>query len=248
MILRLFRALLIPFFAYSMTITTARADAVTPAQKKAFEQIIHDYLVDNPDVVVEALKSAKARDDARAAEQSREMVTKNHDALVHDPDSPVGGNPNGDVTLVEFFDYSCPYCKQVEPSLEAMLVEDPKLRIVYKEFPILGPASIVASRVALAARNQGKYDAFHRAMINTKGQLSDDVIVKVAQSVGLNVDKIKVDMAAPEVAKVLKSDFELAQALNVKATPVFVIGDSVLPGAVDIDTLRRLIAEARTQE
>jgi protein-disulfide isomerase len=248
MIPRLFRAFAIFLLACSAMAATALADAVTPAQKKAFEQIIHDYLVNNPDVVVEALKSAKARDDARAADQARELVTQNQDALIHDPDSPVGGNPNGDVTMVEFFDYSCPYCKQVEPSLEAMQVADPKLRVVYKEFPILGPASIVASRVALAARKQGKYDAFHRAMINTKGQLNDDVIIKVAQSVGLDVDKIKVDMATPDVEKVLRSDFELAKALHVQATPVFVIGDTILAGAADMDTLHRLIADARAHE
>jgi protein-disulfide isomerase len=248
MISKICCSLLLVIGLVMLTWTASATEPVTPDQKKAFEQIIHDYLVNNPDVLVGILKDAQAREQAQAAELAQQMVVQKRDALTNDPQSPVGGNPKGDVTLVEFFDYRCPYCKQVEPSLEAMLHEDPNLRIVYKEFPILGPPSVVASRVALAARRQGKYDEFHRAMMNTKGQITDDVIAGVARSVGLDLDKIKTDMAAPDVESVIKDDYALAQALNIRATPVFIVDDAILPGVIEIDTLRQLIANSRNHE
>ena len=162
----------------------AAADPLTPQQKEAVQQIIHDYLLKNPDVLIEALKAAQQRSDEKASELTKQAIVQQRAALLDDPDSPVGGNPKGDVTIVEFFDYRCPYCKQVEPALEALLKQDPKLRIVYKEFPILGPASVIASRVALAARDQGKYAAFHHAMMATKGSIDEKVILQVAASVG----------------------------------------------------------------
>ena len=245
MIRRCFYAICLLMLGLQMS-PAAMADATLPPdQKKAFEQLIHDYLLSHPEVLNEALATLKAEDDAKAAAAAHDALVAHRDALLNDPQSPVGGNPKGDVTLVEFFDYRCPYCKQMQPSLEALLKDDPKLRIVYKEFPILGQPSVVATQVALAARKQGKYDEFHRVMMNTKGQIDDQVIVRVAQSVGLDMDKIKADMAAPEVASVIKSDFELAKALNVRATPVFVVGDEILPGAIDIDMLKGLIANLR---
>jgi protein-disulfide isomerase len=157
----------------------------------------------------------------------------------------VQGNPKGDVTIVEFFDYRCPYCKEIEPVLDALLLEDRKLRIVYKEFPILGPPSVFASRTALAAKKQGKYAAFHRAMMAAKGNISDETVLKVAASVGLDTEKIKADMGAPEIDRVLKANYELAEALQIQGTPGIIIGDTLIPGAVDIATLRKDIAAAR---
>jgi protein-disulfide isomerase len=239
-------ALLIAFLAVLAFVLPARADdALSAAQKAAVDQAIHDYLMNHPDVLMDALKSAQQKSDAQAAAQSQRMIVERRKDLLEDSDDLVEGNPKGDVTIVEFFDYRCPYCKQVEPSLDALLKEDPKLRIVYKEFPVLGEASTFATHVALAARQQGKYAAFHRAMMATKGDIGDEVVLKVAASVGLDVDRIKTDMAAPAIDRIIDTNFALADALDIEGTPAIIVGDKLIPGATDIDTLRKDIAAAR---
>lgn len=221
------------------------AEPLTPDQKAETEQIIHDYLQQHPELIIESLHAAQSKAAEQAAADAQKAIIEQQDALLIDPGSPVGGNPKGDVTLVEFFDYRCPYCKQVAPSLEALLKEDPKLRIVYKEFPVLGPESVTASRVALAARKQGKFDQFHRAMMAAKGEIDDDAVMRVARSVGIDMARLKADMAAPEIEQILRNNLDLATAIGVQGTPVFVVGDTMAPGAADIDSLRKLIASAR---
>jgi protein-disulfide isomerase len=222
------------------------ADAeILPEQRQAIEAIIHDYLMQNPDVLIEALKAAEEKatrdSDAKAA-----VVLKDRRAEVFDdPASPVGGNPQGDVTIVEFFDYRCPYCKQVQPSLQALLDQDRKLRFVYKEMPVLGAPSVTAAHAALAARLQGKYEHFHSAMMATKGQITDEVVYQVAGSVGLDVDRLKRDMTAPEIEQAVKANLALAKALDIRGTPGFIIGEHVVPGAIDLDALKELVADAR---
>lgn len=216
-----------------------------PKDRADLDQAVHDYLLAHPEVVLDALKAAQQQADAQAAEQSRRMITTKQKELLGSPDDLVQGNPKGDVTLVEFFDYRCPYCKQIEPSLDALLKEDGKLRIVYKEFPILGEASVYATRVALAARQQRKYAEFHRAMMATKGEISDATVLKVASSLGLDMNMIKDDMSAPRIDKLIDANYALADALNIQGTPAIIIGDTLTPGAVDLDTLRKDIAAAR---
>jgi protein-disulfide isomerase len=219
--------------------------ASMPKDRAGLDQAIRDYLMVHPEVVLDALKAAQQQADAQAAEQSRRMISTKQKELQDSPDDLVQGNPKGDVTLVEFFDYRCPYCKQVAPSLDALLKEDGKLRIVYKEFPILGEASVYATRVALAAKKQGKYAAFHRAMMTTKGDIGDETVLNVATSLGLDISKIKADMSAPEIDKLIDQNYALADALNIQGTPAIIVGDTLIPGAVDLDTLRKDVAAAR---
>lgn len=221
------------------------ADPLTPQQKDAVEQLIRDTIANHPEIVTEALKSAQQKSDAEAAENVRHAIVDERDRLVADPASPVGGNANGDVTIVEFFDYRCPYCKEVEPSLEALLKEDRKLRIVYKEFPILGPASVYATRVALASRAQGKYDAFHHAMMAVKGNIDDEVVRRTASGVGIDMAKLDGALKASEIDRIIKGNYALADSLEITGTPAFIVGDTMVPGVADIDTLRKLVAEAR---
>jgi protein-disulfide isomerase len=216
-----------------------------PKDRAALDQAIHDYLMSHPDVVLDALKAGQAQADAKAADQSRHTIITKQKELLDDPDDLVEGNPKGDVTLVEFFDYRCPYCKEVEPSLDALLKEDGKLRIVYKEFPILGEASVYATHVALAAKKQGKYAEFQRAMMATKGDINDATVLNVAQSIGLDITKIKADMSAPATDKLIDKNYALADALDIQGTPAIVIGGTLIPGAIDIDSLRKDIAAAR---
>jgi protein-disulfide isomerase len=221
------------------------AEPFTPDQQRAIEQIVREYLVSHPEVLMEALQAVeeKMRDeqDGRAKEA---LATRQKD-LLEDAASPVGGNPKGDVTVVEFFDYRCPYCKQVHPAIVELLGQDQGIRFVYKEFPILGKESIFAGRAALAAQRQGKYQPFHDALMSLKGQLSNDAVLKAAAGAGLDVEKLKADMESPEIADALKRTYELAQALEIRGTPAFVIGGKLLPGAVDAATLKKRVAEAR---
>lgn len=221
------------------------AEPLTPEQKAAVEKIIHDYFLAHPEFMVEVLQAAEAKLKADKAQDVKGMIAARRDELLHDATAPVGGNPAGDVTIVEFFDYRCPYCKEVEPSLAALIRQDPKLRVVYKELPVLGEASVYASRMALAARKQGKYAPFHDAMMATKGEINHEVVLRVAQSVGIDVDKAKPEMNAPEVDALIKRNYALAEALDIQGTPAFIIGDTLVPGATDIDRLRQLVADAR---
>ena len=226
----------------------ASADSFTPDQHKELEGIIHDYLTKHPEIMLDVLQAAEDKMKSDSHDKASQALKARRNELLSDPDSPVAGNPQGDVTLVEFFDYRCPYCKQVEPALEALLGEDRKLRLVYKEFPVLGPDSVTAARVALAARKQGKYDAFHRQMMALKGQINESAIFGVASSVGLDIDRVKRDMTAPEIGRALKNTLDLAEALQIKGTPGFVIGSEIVPGAVDLGTLKEMIADARQQK
>ena len=217
----------------------------TPDQRRAIESIIHDYLMQNPDALIEALRVAEAKANRDADAKAAQLLTERRREIFDDPATPVGGNPEGDVSIVEFFDYRCPYCKQVQPTLQTLLDHDRKLRIVYKEMPVLGAPSVVAAHAALAARAQGKYEAFHTAMMTTKGQITDEVVYQVAGSVGLDVDRLKRDMTAPEIDRAVKANLALADALDIHGTPGFIIGDHIVPGALDLDALKNLVAEAR---
>jgi len=228
-----------------LTPAPSLAAEFTPAQRQAIESMIRDYLTKNPEVMLDALQAAedKIKADSRG-KASAALATRRHEVF-DDPDAPVAGNPKGDATLVEFFDYRCPYCKQVEPAIEALVAQDPKLRFVYKEFPVLGPESVTAARAALAARQQGKYDLLHRALMALKGQINEAAVFKVASSVGLDVERLKRDMAAPDIDRMLKANGKLAEALDIRGTPGFVIGDEIVPGAISLDALKQLIETAR---
>ena len=232
------------FLAVAPSRSIAAAE-IAPEQRQAIEGIIHDYLMQNPDVLIEALRAAEDKA-SRDADAKAALVLKDRRGEVFDdPATPVGGNPQGDVTIVEFFDYRCPYCKQVQPVLQALLDQDHKLRFVYKEMPVLGAPSVTAAHAALAARLQGKYEAFHTAMMATKGQITDDVVYQVAGSVGLDIERLKHDMAAPEIDRAVKDNLALASALDIRGTPGFIIGEHIVPGAIDLDALKNLIADAR---
>jgi protein-disulfide isomerase len=245
MLVRAFRLLALAFAVIAGLAAGSRAEPLSAEQKQAVEQLIHDYLLNNPDVLIEALRNAQRANEAKSQELVRKTLVEKRSLLVGDPDTPAGGNAEGDVTIVEFFDYRCPYCKEVEPALERLLKEDKKLRIVYKEFPILGQASVYAARAALAARNQGKYDVLHRGLMAAKGQLDEATVASVATSVGIDMERLKRDMDTPEIDKLLKRNYDLAEALDIQGTPAFVVGDRLAAGVADVDALKKLVAAAR---
>ena len=174
-----------------------------------------------------------------------QAVILHREALRHDRDSPVLGDPRGDVTIVEFFDYACTYCKAIEPRLESALRSDPHVRLILKEFPILTPESLIAARASLASRRQHKYREFHEALMAYHGSWDEPAIFSTAESVGLNIDRLRRDMAAPSIANEIIENFNLARGLRIFQTPSFVVGDHILTGpSAEID-FPAVIGEAR---
>ena len=217
---------------------------------EAVEKIVRDYLLRNPEVVIEALEAYK-RKQAEADDLAvRRAIAERSAEIFRDPDSAVGGNPKGDVTLVEFFDYRCGVCKRVHPIVQELLKRDRGIRRVYKEWPILGPDSVFASRAAIASRRQGenKYRAFHDAMMESRGALDRNAVLKIAAALGLDVERLSADLAKPEVERIIQRNFLLADALRINGTPSFVIGDTVLRGGRDVDTLLAIVREARKKK
>ena len=225
----------------------ADAAELAPEQRRAIESVIHDYLLQHPDLLIEAFRAAEEKLKSDTGERAKQAVVARRSEIFDDPETPVSGNPKGDVTLVEFFDYRCPYCKQVQPRLAELLASDRELRIAYKEFPILGSVSVTAARAALAAHRQGKYEAFHDATMAAKGGITEDTVYRVAGSVGLDVDRLKNDMAAPQIDAALKANQALADALDIRGTPGFVVGDQIVPGAIELSSLKELVAGARNK-
>lgn len=221
------------------------AGGFNAAQKGAIEAIVHDYLLQHPDVMIEALRGANAKLKAEAHDKTAVEVKKHWQELVRDPDTPAVGNPHPDVTIVEFFDFQCPYCKADEEIVQKLLGQDKKLRIAYKDIPLLGPASTTAARAALAARMQNKYDAFRLVMMNMKGELSEATVFIVAKAVGLDIARLKQDMQAPTIDKQLQDNMALAKDLDITGTPTFVVGSQVVEGAIDLSGMKELVADAR---
>ncbi|WP_298726771.1 DsbA family protein [uncultured Ferrovibrio sp.] len=226
----------------------AQQQPFTPEQKAALQGLVREILVNNPEILVEAMNALEIKQQEAQENASRAAIAANRKEIFEDGHSYVAGNPKGDVTIVEFFDYRCGYCKQVHPSLQTLLKEDGKIRLVLKELPVLGPDSVVASRAAIAALEQekgAKYFAFHNAMMGFRGQLSETEVFRMAGAAGLDTRKLKADMANPKVEQVLRANLALAQKLGVQGTPGFVIGDMLIPGAISLDSMRQLVRQAR---
>jgi len=216
-------------------------------QSDAIKLIVRDYLMTHPEVLSEALEALREKMRVQAEADAHKMLEARKDEIFKDPDDPASGNLKGDVTLVEFFDYNCGFCKQTFDSMWDAIKADGKVKVVYKEYPILGPDSVVAARVALVAKaqSQAKYDELHRALMKFRGRLDEKAIFKIAGDVGFNVEQLKKDIANPDIERQLKKNFELAHSLDIGGTPTFIIGDRVISSALDQPTLKQLIDVAR---
>ncbi len=228
-------------------IAAARADdaSLSPAQQDAVRKIVHDYLAEHPEAIVDAIQTLRERDQAAARDATKKMMVERHKELYEDPNSQVFGNPNGDVTIVEFFDYHCPYCKAMTDSVLDIVHSDGKVRLVMKELPILGSDSVFAAHAAIASRNQNLYPQFHTALMHLKGPLSEAIVMQTAASVGLDVDKLKKDMRGSEVDAIINANMALARALNVDGTPGWVAADKLNSGAMSSEAFEQMIDDAR---
>jgi protein-disulfide isomerase len=209
------------------------------------KELVLEAIRENPEIVLEAVQIIEERQQADQTVAAEQVLSAERAALEQDPNAPVLGNPNGDVTVVEFFDYNCPYCRRVKPHMEALLAADPNVRVVYREWPILGEGSVFAARAALASRQQGKYEEFHWAMMEIKGRAEEATVIRVAEQVGLDIEQLRRDMDGPEIAEHIETSMRLSRALGFNGTPSFVIGDSLAPGLIEADQMIELVKQAR---
>jgi protein-disulfide isomerase len=226
----------------------AQAQSLTPDQKKAVTDLIRETLVKNPEIIQEALVELERRNTVAQAQAQRSAVTAERARLVDPATSVIVGNPQGDVTLVEFMDYNCGFCKRAMEDVRALAKDDPKLRIVIKDFPILGPDSVEASRVALAVRSQlqgQKYFDFHAKLMATKGRINAAKALEVAKESGVDVERAKKEMDGPAVRAAIEDTVALGDRLGLTGTPAFILGDEVVFGAVGPGPLKVKIESIR---
>lgn len=238
-------ALLLPFAAGAVNdlissrahaetvVPTAGGSTFTDDQKKALGEIIKDFLIKNPEIMVDVQNALDEKMQKDQDAKLKSFMAENGKTIFRSPGSSVAGDANGDITVVEFFDYNCGYCKRGLPEVQKLIQDDKKVRFVFKELPILSKGSEEAARIALAVKRQGKYWEFHQAMLGAKGHADEASALKIAQSLGLDMNKIKADMASDDVKNELRDDMILAKKMGINGTPHFLVGDKSIPGAPD---------------
>ncbi len=249
----MFKRLIAPAFAALLAVTAPLAAQTaappTPEERARIEGMIRDYLLKNPEILQEALvelekRQAQAEDRARAS-----AFSANREALYRSPNQIVLGNPQGDITLVEFFDYNCGFCKRALPETMELLRSDTRLRVVLKDFPVLGQGSVEAAQVAVALKMQftaAKYLEFHQKLLGGRGQANGARAMEVAREVGADMTRLQRDMQSPQVRDTLAENMRLAELLRINGTPTYVVGDEVVVGAVGLEKLRENLTRART--
>jgi protein-disulfide isomerase len=226
----------------------APAGALSDNDRPAIEAIIKDYLIKNPEVLRDALDALEKHQANEESKKQSATIASNQRVIFESPRGPVLGNPKGDVTLVEFFDYNCGYCKHALGDIAKLLQEDPKLKVVLKEFPVLGPGSVDAAKVAVAVRMQdtgGKYFEFHKRLLGSRGEANKDRALAAAKDAGFDVARIQKDMESPEVRETLTESMAIAQALGINGTPTFIIANEMVVGAQGYDALKNRVASVR---
>src|SRR5436309_9409206 len=221
---------------------TVAADEAKLTQQE-IEKIVRDYLLREPEVLAEAFRRLQQRQSASAATRSKQAIHDHRQGLFADQGSPVEGNAQGKVTIVEFFDYRCVHCRRVASTIDQLVRSNASVRVVYKNFPVLGEPSVLAARAAVAAQQQGGWPKLHRAMLAYEGDFTTETLLKLGTSVGLDSGKLKTDMMSPATDKALQANLTLAAALGVDVTPTFVIGERVIKGALSAEAFQALVAE-----
>jgi protein-disulfide isomerase len=245
----LLKLLLSIFLITSMVIngSATAGEQLNDVQKMEIEKIIKDYIVENPEILMRAMQDYQIRQQSEEQQKVRNNLLTLAADLNTNPRSPVIGNPDGDVTIVEFFDYRCGYCKKVFPTIQALIKEDGNIRYVLKELPILGPQSVIASQVALAIWNKApeKYRDFHTALMTARGQLSKKKVMSIVEDLSIDVSITAKVMNEAAITNELNNNMKLAQSLGIKGTPAFVVGQELAPGALSMDELKQMVAAAR---
>lgn len=243
--------------ALALGMSTSATAKISSSEKAQIQSIIHNYLVENPEVLIEASQALQKKQQQNMVKQANDAIEKHGQSLFSS--GPVIGNPKANVTIVEFFDYQCVHCKKMAPIMSELVAKDSNVRVIYKEFPIFGKSSNDAALAALAAQKQGKYEAFHKALLSKKERLNLASIIKTAEEVGLNTTKLKADMKAEEVKNQVSDNMKLAESLRLMGTPAFVIASTpegqfkegnkafFIPGAASEASLKDYIQKASTE-
>ena len=241
-------ALLAPLLASMMlallTALPAAAAEFTPAQRADIVQILREALKQDPSILREAIEALQADEGRHQAEAVRAALAAARSQLL-DPADPVAGNPQGDVTIIEFFDTRCPYCQRLEPAMAELLRQDSGVRVVFKDLPILGPGSMLGAKTLLAAQSQGAYEKLREALMKPGPEPSREAILATARKLGLDPEKLARDMESPAVQARIAANLALARRLGIQGTPAMVIGETLIPGAVELAELRQAVAGAR---
>lgn len=241
-------ALLAPLLASMvlalLTALPAAAAEFTPAQRADIVQILREALKQDPSILREAIEALQADEGRHQAEATRAALAAARSQLL-DPADPVAGNPQGDVTIIEFFDTRCPYCQRLEPAMAELLRQDSGVRVVFKDLPILGPGSMLGAKTLLAAQSQGAYEKLREALMKPGPEPSREAILATARKLGLDPEKLARDMESPAVQARIAANLALARRLGIQGTPAMVIGETLIPGAVELAELRQAVAGAR---
>jgi len=219
------------------------------AQTKSIEKIVREYLINNPHILFDVQAALEKKMETARAQQMEKSLVANADTLFRAPNAAIAGNPKGDVTVVEFFDYNCGYCKHALGDVTKLVQSDKNIRMVFKELPIFGKESEEASRVALAARNQGKYWEVHKDLLASQGRANEAKALRIAKKHGLDMTRIKADMKSPAIKKEIEETKVLAQNMGINGTPHFFVGNRMIPGAPDnlLSQIRQLAANVRKE-
>ena len=220
-------------------------DVIDDKEKEAINKLIEEYIMDNPEVILKSIEEMRKRQQREEQEAAKKNLIAFEDEILRNPSDPVGGNEDGDVSIVEFFDYRCGYCKDFYTALEEVIDEDDNIRIVFKELPVLGPTSELAARAAIAASRQNLYMPFHIKLMGLKGNLDEKKIFSIATEVGLDLARLKKDMDLRSVQGILDDTKDLAQNLSITGTPAIIIGSNIIRGAIGKERLKALIASTR---
>jgi len=223
---------------------SAKNTTVRDKERRSIELIIREYLLANPSVIREAIQALQLKEEKEKQQRAAESLKTLKRDIYLDPDSPSVGNAKADVPIVVFFDYNCGHCKNTLPALQGLLSQDPSLQIIYKEFPILGQTSQLASLAALAAKRQGKYSEFHNALL-AASEIDTSVIKGISDSLKINYTTLQKDMSDPKLNEALNRNLRLASTLGINGTPAYIVGDQIIPGAIDSESLKRIIEAQR---
>jgi protein-disulfide isomerase len=222
----------------------AQETGFTAEQEERISELVRKHILDNPEIIAEAITLLQARQEAQRQERQQETLANLLEDLRNPPEGTVIGEPDGSVTVVEFFDYNCGYCKSMFTTVMNVIEEHGDVRLALIEFPILGPNSVVAAKAALASREQDLYGPFHQALMNHRGSLNESTVMSLARGVGINVTKLEADMKDPELDQIIERNRGLAQQLEINGTPAFIVGTELVPGAVSEEQFKQLLADA----
>jgi protein-disulfide isomerase len=245
---RLRAATLAGLLAFAPAAMAQQGGGFSEEQKQAIGAVVRDYLLKHPELLQEVMAELEKRQAEQQKIAQAGALKESRQTLLNAPHSIVAGNLQGDVTLVEFFDYNCGYCKRALADVRALAKSDSKLRIVLKDFPVLGPESVEASRVSLAVKNQlqgEKLFDYHIKVMESRGRVNGERALSVAKEMGVDIARVQKDMDAPDVRAALQENVGLGDKLGLTGTPAFIIGDEIIPGAVGIEPLRQVVASVR---